>query len=423
MSPVSAAVLGVLAGLVVAAVAFLLVRPSAGRNAEALPAQPGPDQDVVPAGVDDVLGVLRSGGIVVDSATRVRSASAAEAAFGLVRGQELIHPDLRELVGQVQRDGMIREREFEVARGPLGEGRIVIGARVAPIGAGLVLILVEDRTQARRVEEVRRDFVVNVSHELKTPVGGLALLAEAVADAADDPQAVARFAGRMKTETERLTRLVSEIVDLSRLQTSDVLADMVVVDVAACAEEAVDHTHVLAGNRELVALTTQDRRLLRVYGDHELITTAIRNLVTNAISYSEDSTRVSVVTRRQDDLVEVAVTDQGRGISPTDQERIFERFYRVDAARSRSTGGTGLGLSIVKHICDNHGGDVTVWSQEGEGSTFTMRLPAALDDDLPVGARAPHRPGHPAPVPHPAHGDPIPSEAPRPPRPRKGEHT
>src|SRR5690606_26711947 len=138
----------------------------------------------------------------------------------------------------------------------------------------------------------------------------------------DDPAAIARFAGRMKTETERLTRLVSEIVDLSRLQTSDLLADMVVVDVAACAEQAVDHTHLLAGHRDVLALSTQDPRLLRVYGDHELITTAIRNLVTNAISYSEDSTRVSVVTRRVGNLVEVAVTDQGRGISPSDQERI-----------------------------------------------------------------------------------------------------
>ena len=168
-------------------------------------------------------------------------------------------------------------------------------------------------------------------------------------------------------------------------------------------------------------MSTQDPWLLRVYGDHELITTAIRNLVTNAISYSEDSTRVSVVTRRTGDLVEVAVTDQGRGISAGDQERIFERFYRVDAARSRSTGGTGLGLSIVKHICDNHGGEVTVWSQEGEGSTFTMRLPAALDD-LPVGALAPHRPGQPSRVADPAHGDAIPSEASTPSRPGKGEH-
>jgi two-component system, OmpR family, sensor histidine kinase SenX3 len=422
VDPLTAAVLGALAGAVLAALAVrtLSVRD---RRRHPEPSAPPPvvAEDAVPDGVGQVLAVLSAGGIVLDRAARVRLASASVAAFGLTRGENLIRPELRELADAVHRDGMIREREFETARGPLGEGRIVLGARVAPIGSGLILVLVDDRTQARRVEEVRRDFVVNVSHELKTPVGGLALLAEAVQDAADDPQAVARFAGRMKTETERLTSLVSEIVDLSRLQTSDLLAEMVVVDVAACAEEAVDHAHLLARNREVLAVSTQDRRLLRIYGDHELITTAIRNLVTNAISYSEDGTRVSVVTRRVGELVEVAVTDQGRGISSTDQERIFERFYRVDAARSRSTGGTGLGLSIVKHICDNHGGDVTVWSQEGEGSTFTIRLPAAMDDDLPVGALAPHRPGQPSRVADPAHGHAIPSEAAVPSPPLKGK--
>ncbi|GGK76978.1 sensor histidine kinase [Ornithinimicrobium pekingense] len=421
MDPVTAALLGALVGAALTAV-VLGLRDGPARRGPSSPGAPHtPAEDEVPGGVGEVLAVLRAGGIVVDNAMRVRLASTSVVPFGLVRGEDLVRPELRDLAEAVQRDGMIREREFDIARGPLGEGRIVLGARVAPIGSGLVLILVDDRTQARRVEEVRRDFVVNVSHELKTPVGGLALLAEAVQDAADDPAAIARFAGRMKTETERLTRLVSEIVDLSRLQTSDLLADMVVVDVAACAEQAVDHTHLLAGHRDVLALTTQDPRLLRVYGDHELITTAIRNLVSNAISYSEDSTRVSVVTRRVGNLVEVAVTDQGRGISLSDQERIFERFYRVDAARSRSTGGTGLGLSIVKHICDNHGGEVTVWSQEGEGSTFTMRLPAALDD-LPVGALAPHRPGQPSRVADPAHGDAIPSEASTPSRPGKGEH-
>ena len=369
-------------GLVLAAVAFWLVHVSERRQARetALPeATPGP---AVPRGVQDVLAVLRSAGIVVDRSGTVRTASAAAVTYGLVRGQDLLDDELRELVAEVQRDGAIRERELETARGPIGAGRLVLSARVAPIGDGLVVVLVEDRTQARRVEEVRRDFVVNVSHELKTPVGGLALLAEAVGDAADDPDAVARFAGRMKRETERLTRLVREIVDLSRLQASDLLADMVLVDVAACADEAVDHTGTVAGNRTVEARSVGDRARLRVLGDHELITTAVSNLVTNAIAYSEDGTRVTVVTRRSGDLVEVSVTDEGRGISAEDQERIFERFYRVDAARSRSTGGTGLGLSIVKHICANHGGDVTVWSQEGQGSTFTMRLPAA-DDPIP----------------------------------------
>ncbi len=424
MDPVTAAVLGALVGITLTAVLSLLWLGPERRRAQGAEApRPAAEQVVVPEGVGHVLAVLRSGGIVLDRSARVRLMSESVVPFGLVRGEHLVRRELVELVESVLRDGMTRERQFEIARGPLGEGRLVLGARVARIDADLVLVLVDDRTQARRVEEVRRDFVVNVSHELKTPVGGLSLLAEAVQGAADDPEAVARFAGRMKVETERLTRLVSEIVDLSRLQASDSLADMVVVDVAACAEEAVDHTHVLAGHRDMVAVATQDRALVRVYGDPELLTTAIRNLITNAISYSEDGTRVSVVTRRRGDLVEVAVADQGRGIPAKDQDRIFERFYRVDAARSRSTGGTGLGLSIVKHICDNHGGEVTVWSQEGEGSTFTIRLPAAPDDGLPVGALAPHRPGQPSRMADPAHRDALPSEASSTPSaPGKGEH-
>lgn len=422
MNEVTAALLGLLAGLVLAGLAWS-VHVSRHHRDEIDDPDGGLAGPVVPRGVRDVLGVLRSGGIVVDRTGQVLLASAPAAGSGLVRGRELEHEELRALVSTVQRDGVIREREFEIRRGPIGSGRVVLSARVAPLRDDLVVVIVEDRTQARRVEEVRRDFVVNVSHELKTPVGGLSLLAEAVQDAADDPEAVARFAGRMRSETSRLSRLVGEIVDLSRLQTSDLLADMVVVDVAACAEEAVDETRLLAGHRDVVAMAVHDRSRLRVYGDHKLITTAIRNLVSNAISYSEDSTRVSVVTRRSGDLVEVAVSDQGRGISVADQERIFERFYRVDAARSRSTGGTGLGLSIVKHVTANHGGDVRVWSHEGQGSTFTLRFPAAGDDSLPVGAPAPAQAGYPARVADPAHGDDIPSGASTGPLPRtrKGE--
>ena len=327
-----------------------------------------------------------------------------------MRGKDLVHGELREQVAQVQRDGSIREGEFAINRGPLGSGRILIGTRVAPISDGFVLILVDDRTQAHRVEEVRRDFVVNVSHELKTPVGGLALLAEAVEDASDDPEAVQRFAGRMKTEAARLSRLVSEIVDLSRLQTSDILADMVIVDVAECASEAVDQISVVAGSREVMAIAWPEPDGTRVYGDRDLIVTAIRNLVANAVAYSEDGTRVTVVTRRSGDLVEVAVTDQGAGIRAEDQERIFERFYRLDSARSRQTGGTGLGLSIVKHICANHGGTISVWSQEGHGSTFTIQLPAIHDDDRATGSPAPHTAGQPRRVADPAHGNTTPPQ-------------
>jgi two-component system, OmpR family, sensor histidine kinase SenX3 len=253
-----------------------------------------------------------------------------------------------------------------------------------------VLLLVEDRTNIRRIEEVRRDFVVNVSHELKTPVGGLALLAEAVLDANDDPEAVARFARRMQVESARLTRLVQEIVDLSRLQIAGTLHEPELVDVAAAAGEAIDQYKLVAESRG-VEIVSSLAMGVQIFGDADLLVTAIRNLVDNAANYSASGTRVAVSVRRAEELVEIAVADQGQGIAISEQSRIFERFYRVDTARSRATGGTGLGLAIVKHICANQGGEVTVWSEQGQGSTFTMRLPAAptsrANDDVAPGIR------------------------------------
>ncbi|MGB7449455.1 MAG: ATP-binding protein [Ornithinimicrobium sp.] len=381
---------------VVVGIGLLLIlrRPGSGRDPGSVATEPSAPDPPDPAvrladGVAELLAATRSGGFVVGRDNRVLHATSSASTFGLVRGNDIVHPGLKDLYRTVLDDGRTREGELESARGPVGAGRLLIGARVVRIGDGLILILIEDRTQARRVEEVRRDFVVNVSHELKTPVGGLSLLAEAVEGAADDPEAVRRFSRRMKVEAERLTRLVSEIVDLSRLQTEDLLTELMLVDVASCAGEAVEQTRLIAGERAVTSRIASPREGLRVYGEPELITTAVRNLVTNAIAYSEDGTRVSVITRRVDDIVEVKVSDQGRGISPSDQERIFERFYRVDPARSRMTGGTGLGLSIVKHICSNLGGEVRLWSQEGQGSTFTIRLPGVVDDDSPVGSKVP----------------------------------
>jgi len=235
-------------------------------------------------------------------------------------------------------------------------------------------VLVDDRTEARRVEEVRRDFVANVSHELKTPIGALRLLAEAVGDATDDPDAVRHFAERMERESQRLATLVQEIIDLSRLQVADALHAPEPVRVDGVLTEAVDRVRLAAQRKQISVIIGGDIGAI-VYGDRNLLVTAVRNLVDNAIAYSPDDTRISVTVRRADGLVEIAVKDQGYGIPKADLERIFERFYRVDPARSRATGGTGLGLSIVKHVAANHGGEVTVWSEEGIGSTFTLRLP------------------------------------------------
>ena len=373
VDPTVEAVLGGILGLVIGAISVASVRLS-DRSQRSVP-QPL-DPHALPAGVSAVLAVLRSGAIVVDAADAVVSTSAWAVAYGLVRDDELVHDELRHLARQVRRDGDIREVELDLPRGPLGRGRMTVGARVAPLGSAFILLLVDDRTKARRVEEVRRDFVVNVSHELKTPVGGLALLAEAVLEAKDDPEAVARFARRMQVESTRLTGLVQEIVDLSRLQVADTLHEPELVDVGLAATAAIERSRLVAESRSIEIVPSLAPGV-QVFGDADLLATAIRNLLGNALHYSESGTRVAVSVRSEEGLVEIAVTDQGHGIHESEQARIFERFYRVDAARSRDTGGTGLGLAIVKHICANHGGEVTVWSEEGHGSTFTMRLPAA----------------------------------------------
>ena len=234
---------------------------------------------------------------------------------------------------------------------------------MAPLGSRLVLLLVEDRTEARRVDAVRRDFVANVSHELKTPVGAMALLAEALVDAADDPEAVRRFAGRMQHESDRLARLVQDVIELSRLQGHDPLEAPALVSLDDVVVEAVDRSRLTAEARA-INLVCGGTRGLNVVGDARQLVTALGNLVDNAVRYGPDGTRVAVVGRPRSTgpdghIAEISVTDEGPGIAEAERDRIFERFYRVDSARSRETGGTGLGLAIVKHVAAGHGGEAT----------------------------------------------------------------
>ena len=344
----------------------------------------------LPPGIASVLAVLSSSAVVLDSEDRVLQASAAARAFGLVSGDQLVVQELVALARQVRRDGEIREGELDVSTTGVHRRVTSLAVRAAPLdaaagGGGLVLLLVEDQTESRRVEEVRRDFVANTSHELKTPVGALALLAETVEDAADDPEAVRRFASRMRQEAARLTNLVQDMITLSRIQAAEPIPDPVPVALDAVVAEALDRCRMKASARgiDLVAVGEHG---LSVLGDEDLLVTALRNLLENAVAYSPDKTRVDVSTGQADDAVEISVSDQGIGIPERDLERIFERFYRVDPARSRATGGTGLGLAIVKHVTAAHGGKVTVVSSEGAGSTFTLRLPLRIGAVIVNGA-------------------------------------
>ncbi len=331
---------------------------------------------VVPEGVDEVIDALESAGVVLDPSNNVLKASTGALAFGLVWNQALVHPELVELVDRVRRDGNPVSREMHLSRGPFGEAQIYLLVRVARLGTRFVLLLADDRTEAYRLEEVRRDFVANISHELKTPIGAVSLLAEALESAAEEPEEIRRFAERLSIEADRLSRLTHEIIELSRLQATDALASAERVEIDSVVAQAVDRNRVAAESSRIQLVTGGDKRA-EVFGDEQMLVTAVHNLIANAIQYSPDGGRVGIGVSNVDGVVEIAVTDQGVGIPENERDRVFERFFRIDSARSRNTGGTGLGLSIVKHVVQNHGGDVRVWSQPGSGSTFTIRLPEA----------------------------------------------
>ncbi len=360
-----------LLGVVIGAVTTLAWRVSERQIRG--PVEAAPEPAAVPAGVATVLSVLRSSALVVDEDDRVLQASAPAYSLGLVADGEVRVAELLTLVRQVRRDGETRQTELVLPRG-LGRAPSHVHARVAALSSRTVLVLVDDRTRERRVEAIRRDFVANVSHELKTPVGALTLLAEAVQEAADDPETVARFAERMKTEAARLSRLVQQIIELQRLQGDEALERPSVIDVDRVVGRAIDAIEIEAKAKD-VDVVFDGAHGLAVLGDPDQVTLALGNLVSNAVAYSPEHSRVVVTAMTGELTVDLTVADKGIGIPAEEIDRIFERFYRVDPARHRSTGGTGLGLSIVKHVAASHGGEVTVWSEEGEGSRFTLRLP------------------------------------------------
>ncbi len=258
-----------------------------------------------------------------------------------------------------------------------------VHANVKVLTEGFVVVDASDESESVRLEATRRDFVANVSHELKTPVGALALLAEAVLDAADDQEEVRRFSAKIMQEATRLGTLVTELIALSRLQGAEKLPELSRVEVDVVIDEAMSRSR-LAAESAGIGITTDEPSGLEVEGDRTLLVTALSNLLDNAVAYSPPGSPVSVSRKLVDGFVEIAVTDRGIGIAEDQQTRVFERFYRVDKARSRATGGTGLGLAIVKHVANNHGGEVKLWSLPGTGSTFTLRIPAHPDQDEPT---------------------------------------
>ena len=334
------------------------------------------DQNLQPSdSASDLLDVLASAGILLNgSNTVVRSTKNAQA-LGLIQSRMLAHDSLVDLVDSARIGDGPREVELELSTGLQSEP-VWVSARAVHLAEGNVLLTVEDETEAKRLEETRRDFVANISHELKTPIGAISLLSEALADASDDPKMVKKFSADLIKESKRLANLVQEIIQLSRLQSTDVIKNAQVIELRDVIQEAIERNSVLAEKRK-IHISADAPAGIHVLGDQEMLTVAVKNLIENAITYSDEGKQVGIGLRKKHGVAAIAVTDNGIGMTPEQQERVFERFYRADASRSRQTGGTGLGLAIVKHVSASHLGDVQVFSKPGVGSTFTLRLPVA----------------------------------------------
>lgn len=319
--------------------------------------------------------------LALDADGDVLLANRAARELGLINEGRVV-AELEAVIRTVAADRAARQLELDLTLPGGSSATVALAARVIPAGGGGTLVLASDLSESRLVDAVRQDFVANVSHELKTPVGALMLLAEAIETSRDDPDTLTRFTDQLRREASRLTRLVQELIDLSRLQGAQAPPSPKPVPVAALINDAVERVGQAAHTRQ-IRITRRPAGRVNVLGDHPQLVTALSNLLDNAIAYSPEGANVVVSARRSPGQVSIDVADQGIGIAPEHQQRVFERFYRVDPARSRATGGTGLGLAIVKHIAANHGGRVELHSELGRGSTFTLTLPASRPGAAP----------------------------------------
>lgn len=321
----------------------------------------------------EVLEALSTAAVVVDDSNVMVQATTAAEEFGLQADRALIELELLTLVDSARTSKTSRQVEGAINVGGRA-AKVWVLATAAPLGRGFVILTLEDRTEARRLDETRRDFVANISHELKTPIGAIGLLAETLQGATDDPEAVLKFASSLQREASRLGHIVQEIIELSRLQAATEVKNSAEIRLADLISDSLERVRILAESKNMRLVADLDDSIL-IEVSYEQIATAITNLFENAINYSDPGGQVGISLKRVDNFAEIVVTDSGVGIALEDQARIFERFYRVDPSRSRETGGTGLGLAIVKHIAINHGGEISVFSKPGLGSTFTLTLP------------------------------------------------
>jgi two-component system sensor histidine kinase SenX3 len=338
-----------------------------------------PETDAVELLASQLIDVVASAGVVLDQSNLVFRASPGASQLGLIANGKLVHSVLKDLVDDARSKSQPIEIDAEIETG-LNRDQTWIHAKAVQFGDRYVMLLVDDLTEAKKLEDTRRDFVANVSHELKTPIGAISLLAEAITGATDDPAAITKFAESLQKESQRLANIVQELIQLSRVQGANLSDTIDLVDLSQVIADAVDRNQLLASQNN-IRLASDIEVSVKLRGDYEMLVTAVRNLIENAIVYSEPGGQVGVGIKINNEVAEISVTDSGIGIPESEQERIFERFYRVDPSRSRQTGGTGLGLAIVKHAASQHRGEIKIFSKVGVGSTFTLRLPINANEE------------------------------------------
>ncbi len=366
-SQITLLLIGIVLG-VFGAFLFLAMRPRK-KVAQTKP------QNAVMQGVNEILDVLGPSALIVNGANYVLRATTAAIALGLVDGRTLGHKRLSALAEKARETQEVLSIEAALPTGRK-DSKLFVTARAKSLGDGNVLLIVEDRTESHRLDEMRKDFMANISHELKTPIGAVGLLSEAMENSLDQPELLPKLVKNIRKESKRLSSLVQDIIQLSRIQGVSRVATSKQINLVDVVKEAIDRNSWRSEKHEVNIEFETEKPVISSVGDAEMLTVAVKNLIENAIIYSNPGATVAVVLETNDNLVEIRVKDSGIGIAKEDLTRIFERFYRVDQSRSRETGGTGLGLSIVKHAALTHQGDVHLFSKPGIGSTFTLRLPA-----------------------------------------------
>jgi two-component system sensor histidine kinase SenX3 len=332
------------------------------------------DENSLPQRAAELLEVLAPTGMILNASNSTVSVTGSALATGLVEGRKLAHKELIDLVNHVRGTSDVIEVELELAT-QLRGNPLQVTARAKAIGGGMVLLIVDDRTESHRLDSMRKDFMANISHELKTPIGAIGLLAEALETSKDDPEVMDKLIRNISKEAKRLSALVMDVIQLSRIQSAATVSITEVINLVDIVRDAIDRNSWRSEKSNITINFLMPEKAVEIYGDGEMLTAAVKNLIENAIIYSNPGSSVAVAIELEADIAKVVVKDEGVGIPKSEQARVFERFYRVDQSRSRETGGTGLGLSIVKHAALSHMGDVQLFSKPGVGSTFTLRLP------------------------------------------------